>query len=277
MTQRAKILFALLATSVLAALATAQANAQASGWFGTAGGDIRLVIAPPQQGDTQLRGIIDVRLAPGWKTYWRDPGASGIPPRLSIDGSSGLTDPRIHFPAPVWIDNPYGDFAGYDAPVALPFTVSRTADGVAQLNASVFLGICEDICIPVEAEFDLRVAYANGTTLASARVQAAHAALPGAPVDGLAVTVSEATQGGQAIIAVAHDAGASPQLFVHAPDGTQFKPPRIVASSDGETRFALEPARPAGTDRAVEANLTVRSGALSYEAAHSIPVAAKAR
>ena len=277
MTKRAKILSALLATSLLAALATIQASAQATDWFDTVGGGVRLVIAPPQPGDAELRGIIDVRLAPGWKTYWRDPGSSGIPPRLSVAGSGGLADPRIHFPAPVWIDNPHGDFAGYDAPVALPFTVSRTADGVAQLNASVFLGICEDICIPVQAEFGLRVTYANGTTLASMRVQAAHAALPDADTDGLAVTVSETPPAGQAVIAVAHDAGLSPQLFVHAPDGTQFKPPRIIASSDGETRFALEPARPARTDRTVEATVTVRAGAQSHEAIHNIPVAAKAR
>lgn len=263
---------ALIALPIMAATLV-DAAAQSTDWFETAGGDVRVVVAPPEKGAERLRGMIEVRLEPGWKTYWRDPGSSGIPPQMSVAGSRGLAEPRIFYPVPVWIENPYGDFAGYDRPVALPFTVERTANGEARLVASVFMGICEDICIPVQADFSLEVGYANGSTLEAMRVEAAHAALPGNATGALAIAVEPDPPAGHALVSVTHPVGSTPALFVHAPDGTQFKPPRIIARSEGESRFALEPVSPATAGRAVEAIITVSAGADSHEGLHVLPVA----
>ena len=35
-------------------------------------------------GATSMRAGVEIRLAPGWKTYWRYPGDSGVPPRFDF-------------------------------------------------------------------------------------------------------------------------------------------------------------------------------------------------
>lgn len=267
----------LLLAPLIVAVAVVQVAGQVTPWFETAGGSVRLVVAPPVPGDTQLLGIIDVDLEPGWKTYWREPGSSGIPPQLSVAGSKGLSEPSILYPTPIWIDNPYGDFAGYDAPVAVPFTVERTADGEAELRASLFMGFCEDVCIPVQASFALPITYASGSTLDAVRVAAAHAELPQATVKGINVTISANPPPGYALVEIQHGSGEKPQLFVHATDGTLFKPPRVQRSADRATSFAIEPAVPLPSERTVEAIVTVRTGQGNHEATYMLPIAGAAQ
>ena len=253
------------------------AVADSTGWFDTGGGAIRLVIAPPAPGDETIKGMMEVRLAEGWKTYWRDPGASGIPPQIDVSASSGVSDVTIHYPTPVWIDNPYGDFAGYEAPVDLPITMTRNANGATRLVAAVFMGICEDICIPVQTRFEMTIDYAQGTTLDAMRVASAHAALPGEPDAGFELTPSPEAPAGMAYLTVDHsriEDGSAPQLFVHAVDGTMFKPPVVDDTGDGTTRFVLEPARPLDEDRTIEAWVTVAAGGDSFETRYDLDVRA---
>lgn len=264
------------AAIALAAFARTAAHAQSSDWVDTGGGLIRVVIEPPEAGAETVRGFLDIALAPGWKTYWRDPGSSGIPPQIDVTGSAGLANAQLHFPAPVWIDNPYGDFAGYDAPVALPFTMTRTANGPAHLDAQVFLGICEDICIPAQARFSLAVPIATGTTLEALEVGQAHAALPPAPVDGFALSASPAPPAGSSYVTVDHHAApdAPPELFVYQPDGIQFRPPRIAWSADGQTRFRLDPTRPSDAQGTFEVIVTATQGEHQFETRHMLEIGA---
>ena len=37
---------------------------------------------------------LSIRLAPGWKTYWRSPGEGGIPPVFNWSGSSNISGVR---------------------------------------------------------------------------------------------------------------------------------------------------------------------------------------
>lgn len=259
---------AIMAAAItLIAMAGRDSAAQSTDWYETVGGAVRIVIAPPQPTDTEILGMLEIRLEEGWKTYWRDPGASGIPPQLDLSGSKGMAEAELHFPVPVWIENPYGDFAGYDAPVALPFTMARTANGQAHLVANVFLGICEDICIPVQTRFSMPIGSATGSTLAALRVEQAHTKLPPPRADGLRVTADGRTKDGWARVLVINrvDPDTVPQLFVHALDGTQFKPPRVVSSDDGKTVFALEPVDPRARRRGLEAIITVDGGAVDVE------------
>ena len=52
--------------------------ADASGWVGNSRSALRLIAGTPANGQGLLRAGIEIRLAPGWKTYWRYPGDSGI-------------------------------------------------------------------------------------------------------------------------------------------------------------------------------------------------------
>ena len=47
-----------------------------------------------------LRAGIEIKLQPGWKTYWRYPGDSGVPPRFDFSGSENLKTAKVLYPAP---------------------------------------------------------------------------------------------------------------------------------------------------------------------------------
>jgi DsbC/DsbD-like thiol-disulfide interchange protein len=139
-----------LQTAVMALLfVNSAAQAATSSWVETPGGDVRLV-ALPAASDGTVRAMLDIRLHDGWKTYWRDPGGSGIPPTIAIDGAE-LTS--IGFPAPKRLGDARTHYIGYDKPVRLPLKLHRAEGGA--ITATVFLGVCKDICIPVQAELSV--------------------------------------------------------------------------------------------------------------------------
>ena len=52
-----------------------------------------------REGYSHVAGLT-IRLAPGWKTYWRAPGDAGIPPSFNWSGSKNVADVRVQFPVP---------------------------------------------------------------------------------------------------------------------------------------------------------------------------------
>lgn len=136
-----------LRTAVIALLLLPCAAAAAtSPWVETPGGDVRLV-ALPAGADGSVRAMLDIRLNDGWKTYWRDPGGSGIPPSIAISGAELKS---VGFPAPQRLGEGHAHYIGYDRPVRLPLTLDGATGGA--ISATVFLGMCKEICIPVQAE-----------------------------------------------------------------------------------------------------------------------------
>lgn len=93
---------------------------------------------------------LSLRLAPGWKTYWRAPGAGGIPPQFNWSGSRNVASVQVLYPIPKVLDQNGLKSIGYDRDVVLPLivTASDSSQSIA-LRAEVELGVCEDVCIPV--------------------------------------------------------------------------------------------------------------------------------
>src|SRR5271165_751424 len=82
----------------IAAAAPCAHAADASAWDGDARSAVRL-IAGAADGAT-LRAGVEIRLAPGWKTYWRYPGDSGVPPRFDFAGSTNVQQATVQWPTP---------------------------------------------------------------------------------------------------------------------------------------------------------------------------------
>jgi len=93
-----------------------------------------------------------VRLAPGWKTYWRAPGETSIPPRFDWSGSRNLASVDLHWPVPeVFFLNGLRS-VGYSDELVLPIELTPRSQGKrVALRSEVALGICRDICMPVNA------------------------------------------------------------------------------------------------------------------------------
>lgn len=141
-----------LAPLLLSSLAL-PALASTSDWTETPGGRVRVIIedkATSDAGGEERRGALQIELKPGWKTYWRNPGDAGVPPQINIDGT---TKAQIDFPAPVRFGGNDEGGIGYKQPVSLP-VVFHLASADTRLKGHVFLGVCEKICVPVQATFD---------------------------------------------------------------------------------------------------------------------------
>ena len=116
-------------------------------------------------------------IAPGWHSYWRNPGDSGLATSLSWVLPKGVTAEEPQWPTPVqFTTGPIVDY-GYkdDVTLLVPLTIARDATiGPAQLR--VFLLVCAQMCIPEQATLDLDLRQAP---VASAALFArARAALP---------------------------------------------------------------------------------------------------
>ncbi len=99
---------------------------------------------------TALHLALRLQLAPGWHTYWRNPGDAGFPPELTLDVPAG----PIAWPAPE--RQPEGPLMtyGYTGSVLLPVTVTPQADGL-RVTASASWLVCQKICVPEEGRFTL--------------------------------------------------------------------------------------------------------------------------
>lgn len=90
-------------------------------------------------------------LAEGWKTYWRAPGEGGIPPSFDWSGSANIASVAFHWPRPDVFDINGLRTIGYHDELVLPMEfTAREADAPMSVTARIALGVCEDICIPVE-------------------------------------------------------------------------------------------------------------------------------
>lgn len=97
----------------------------------------------------------NITLAEGWKTYWRTPGDAGIPPIFDWSASDNLQGVDVSFPVPtVFYENGMRS-VGYDDGVILPLALNAQDAGAdIRLSGRMTIGVCLDICVPVELEFD---------------------------------------------------------------------------------------------------------------------------
>jgi DsbC/DsbD-like thiol-disulfide interchange protein len=109
------------------------------------------------RGDNVLVGGVEIKLNPGWKTYWRTPGDSGVPPRFDFSKSDNVGTVTVLWPAPKKFDDGAGGTSiGYTDKVVLPLRiVPKDAAKPVTLRATVDYAICEKLCVPVQAESEV--------------------------------------------------------------------------------------------------------------------------
>ena len=128
------------------------ASPGASAWETVKGGRLRLVTAPHAP-DGTATAAIEIELEPGFKTYWWNPGADGIPPQVAFLGSRNVAKAALTLPPPqVFRESTVT--VGYTGNVRFPIAV-ETADPAQgyRLAASGIVGFCADICVPVPFNF----------------------------------------------------------------------------------------------------------------------------
>ena len=127
---------------------------------------------------------LHLTIAPGWHTYWRNPGDAGLPTTIDWTLPAGFSAGEIEWPVPErFVLGPVGNY-GYagSADLLVPISVPTALDpgATAHLVASVKYLVCAEICIPGEAQVALDLAAGPGTPdpLQAARFAAARRLLP---------------------------------------------------------------------------------------------------
>lgn len=261
-----------LAGALLAVLPAMQAHAQdASAWQRDAHSAVRL-LAGSRSGGVLLGGIA-IQLEPGWKTYWRNPGDSGVPPRFDFSKSDNVEAVTVLWPAPMKFDDGTGGHSlGYKKQVVLPLRiVAKNNDKPVTLRAHISYAVCDKLCLPVEATTEL--SFASVASTEDSNLAAALDAVP-KPAnvgDPMPVTIRDVRREGAKNVLV--DVGAPESRDVHlfvegpTPDWALPVPKLVKNSPPGVKRFAfeLDGLPPGAKAEGAALKLTLTGGERAYE------------
>src|SRR5437763_7351098 len=131
------------AATVFSSFVTIEVRAEdASPWQRDTHSAVRL-LAGSRSGGVLLGGIA-FQMQPGWKTYWRNPGDSGVPPRFDFSKSDNVEAVTVLWPAPMKFDDGAGGQSlGYKQQVVLPLRiVAKSADKPVILRAAINYAVC---------------------------------------------------------------------------------------------------------------------------------------
>jgi suppressor for copper-sensitivity B len=223
-------LFLLLATA-------SQALAAAGPWQRADMVEARLVSAVEAAGGLDRVPLgLHVRLAPGWKTYWRSPGDAGLPPALDWAGSVNLERAEMAWPAPHRFTLFGLETFGYGAEVVFPIeAVPARPGGALDLRAAADLLVCSDVCVP--QRFDLALTLPSGPAAPGGEAQLIdryRALVPGdGTASGLSVEQVSVTDEGLRVVARGREPLVEPDVFVETQAGHAFAAPRLSFSEGG--------------------------------------------
>jgi len=252
MTQASRLIFVAAVLSGFSVVPVARAQ-DASDWDAQPHTAARLISgATTKTPDaTFVRAGIEIKLDPGWHTYWRDPGDSGVPPTFDFSGSENVKTATVMWPAPHrFPDGAGGQSIGYVDRVTLPLRVAPDdAAKRSSLHLKLGYAICGNLCVPVEARLQLSL---NGNGAEDAAIQKAEIRVPrrvplgpgAGPHKGLAVLAVHREPGGahdRIVVDVAAPADAAVNLFVEGPTPDWSLPQPQAMGGDGAIRhFAFD-------------------------------------
>ncbi len=247
--------------------------AEESQWDGTAYSAVRLIAGSPHRvAGAAVHGAgIEVRLAPGWKTYWRYPGDSGVPPRFDFTASQNVKAVHVRYPAPLRLPDPGGISIGYKDRVVFPLdVVAQDSAKPVTLRLTIDYAVCEKLCVPAQGKAELALKQTAGVHTEA--LMRAEASIPKPAVLGsgeaLAIRAVQ-REAGKVIVDVAAPADAAVELFAEGPSADWALPVPAPASGapTGLRRFAfdLDGLPPGATPHGAVLRLTAVAGAHAIE------------
>jgi len=210
-----------------------------------------------------LRVGLKLRMAPGWHTYWRNPGSAGAAADFAFTLPAGVRAGEIDWPTPQ--RQPEGELLtyGYSGTVLLPVSLTG-ATGATSVTLHASFLVCAQVCEPYDHSFSLDLPAGmpapmptpSGDAPLFARTEAATPRpLPWtahvAPDGALVVHGHEITTG------TVRDAWFMPDQ----PDRLNDAARQAVTVTAGRLRLALVSAKGAPAAAALSGVLVVRDGA----------------
>jgi DsbC/DsbD-like thiol-disulfide interchange protein len=216
-----------------------------SPWVDQTDSKVRVVSAAvTKDGSAAPYAAIQLRMDPGWKTYWRNPGDSGVPPTFDWSGSKNLKRAEVLYPAPHRFADANGTAIGYGGEVIFPVRITpENAGEPVDLSVSFEYGLCKDLCIPNSATLNV-VLPPNLGQGDDALIETALADVPQpATTDALpriaSVTANLAPKPGLEIEALFPEGASGTDLFIDNPEIAVPVPKALGPIEDGKQRFSV--------------------------------------
>ena len=129
----------------------------ASDWVRTEYGILRIISSTGHLNDQGATLIgVQIRLQPGWKTYWRTPGEAGVPTQFDWEGSKNVASAKVEWPTPRRFSEYEMETFGYEGEVIFPVYLSAESAGEAvDIRLKLNYGVCMNVCIPMESRLQL--------------------------------------------------------------------------------------------------------------------------
>jgi len=124
-------------------------------------------------GDTILVGV-DMKMEPGWHTYWKNPGEAGMATKIEWQLPPGVTAGEIQWPLPEKLPPAEVTTYGYENEVMLIVPLKLAADlkpGPLLLKAHASWLECKESCIPGSADVQATLNIGNETTDSTNRLK----------------------------------------------------------------------------------------------------------
>ncbi|MCH9031846.1 MAG: thioredoxin family protein [candidate division Zixibacteria bacterium] len=158
----AKEFFAITLLTATLFAPTASAN-NATDWETNNEARVRLLTPFGIEDDGRTLWIgLQFELEKGWHSYWKNPGAAGLPPSFTEIDSSVIEELEISFPPPHFYPlggeldaNGYADDVTY--PVRIKLTEEYASGEEAVLGLELFYLVCKDLCVPHRVDFSAKV------------------------------------------------------------------------------------------------------------------------
>jgi DsbC/DsbD-like thiol-disulfide interchange protein len=191
-----------------------------------------------------------LRMDPGWHTYWKNPGDSGLATRLTWKLPEGFTAAAIEWPFPKrFVQGPVTSY-GYDGEVLLPVAITPPSSFVP--GASIALSAradwleCSEACIPGRRELSLELpvrAEAPRPSTAAAAFSATRERLP-RPAEGWSISAEDDRDRYVLVLQPPRTAEPFREAYFF-PDASQVidhAAPQTLARSAARYRLELTPA-----------------------------------
>lgn len=236
----------LMLAVALPAAPAAAFDGQATSWVKLLHSQARLV-----RGITHADGTVDlgvqIRLDPGWKTYWRVPGDSGVPPEFDWSGSANVGEVSVEWPTPVRFRDQFGENIGYKKEVVFPMRVVPSTPGrPVSFKLTAYFAVCNDICAPVRADFALDLRSLSASPRFAGLIARYRSLVP-VPADdagGLKVANVEVVEDGAKVdlLVDVSDDGSADRLDMFVDGGREIyfsTPKELSVQSQGVRRFRM--------------------------------------
>lgn len=217
-----------------------------SPWSGQTNSKVRLVSGTvDEDGSPALYAGVQLRMDRGWKTYWRNPGDSGVPPSFDWSGSKNVKSAEVFYPVPHRFADANGTAIGYDDEVVFPVKITpEQADQPVELSLTFDYGLCKELCIPNSVELKAVLPADLGKGDARLIEQAGAAVPKPAGPESLprleAVTVDLEGDTPEIVVDALFAPGATnTDLFVTSEEVLVPVPKALGPAKDGKQRFSV--------------------------------------